>query len=43
MDEVASELPEESYIHLGEDNMTAKKWISESLKGKAKELTRPKH
>jgi len=55
MDEVASELPEESYIHLGEDNIPAsgptghldtwtdEKWISESLKGKAKELTRLKH
>ena len=51
MDEVAPELPEENYIHFGEDHIPAghpdtwtdKKWISESLKGKAKELTRLKH
>ena len=50
-DEVAPEVPEENYIHFGEnhipaahpDTWTDKKWISESLKGKAKELTRLKH
>jgi len=55
VDEAAPELPEESYIHLGEDDLPAsgptghpdtwtdEQWISESLKGKAKELSRLKH
>ena len=51
MDEVAPELPEENYIHFGEDHIPAghpdtwtdKKWISESLKGKAQEFTRLKN
>ena len=55
MDEAASELLEESYIHYGEDDTPAsgptdypdtwtdEKWILESLKGKAKELIRLKY
>ena len=55
VDEASPELPEQSYIHLEEDvslntgledhpdTWTDEKWVAESLKGKAKGLSRLKH